>query len=108
MPVKKISTIIIIVLLIFILCNQNQFVLSNNNNNNNIVLEEDSDELEKWFREQGGIIIKCKYDKTNRRMVATDNIKAGEILVQALFVFVSFEKKKWQYVRLYNGRKSLQ
>ena len=88
MPVKKISTIIIIVLLIFILCNQNQFVLSNNNNNNNIVLEEDSDELEKWFREQGGIINKCKYDKTNRRMVATDNIKAGEILVQANFSFL--------------------
>ena len=37
-----------------------------------------SDDLEDWFIQQGGIINKCKYDSVNQRMVATEDIKKGK------------------------------
>eukprot|EP00943_MAST-04B_sp_MAST-4B-sp1_P002350 g2350.t1 len=49
---------------------------------------EGEDELESWFRKIGGVLNKCKYDKVNRRMVATEDIKEGEILVKANFSFL--------------------
>jgi hypothetical protein len=48
----------------------------------------DEDELESWFRKVGGVLNKCKYDKINRRMVATEDIKEGETLVMANFSFL--------------------
>ena len=47
-----------------------------------------SDDLEDWFIQQGGIINKCKYDRVNERMVATEDIKKGEVLVKADTTFL--------------------
>ena len=38
--------------------------------------------LEDWFRQQGGIINKCTYDAKGKRMVATEDIKSGDLLVR--------------------------